>query len=355
MVESYDVGSLPFVGDFEKFIRGARSYPDPGDDSAYFEKVVIKSFMDKLDTGLSVSNYPQFRDMNEMFFTIITGLEKIEGRYFFVEPAGVLKEGLIPEVEALRRNSKILSEKYGRIKLKICITGPHTLSYFFGFRNCKVFEDLARVLAKITASNTFREKNLEVTVVSLDEPLIGTVDDTLIDFGSEGRECLIKALDRIYYEAKSRGAQTVIHLHSTSNTLFWQVENLDIVESHVGDLLYRSPKTKDLLEEYDKFLKVSLCYTDFDKLVHDRVKAERGGENLLEKVADVWRKIRSDELNPVYYLESVEVMEKRLKKALDIFGDRILYAGPECGLRGFPTYECALECLRRAALASHLR
>jgi methionine synthase II (cobalamin-independent) len=41
-------------------------------------------------------------------------------------------------------------------------------------------------------------------------------------------------------------------------------------------------------------------------------------------------------------------MKKRLTKILELFGEnRVPYAGPECGLRSFPTYESALECLRR--------
>ncbi|RLE64227.1 MAG: hypothetical protein DRJ38_05915 [Thermoprotei archaeon] len=352
MVESYDVGSLPFTGDFEKFIKGAKAYPSPREESSYFEKKIVESFKDKLETGLSIPNYPQFRDMNDMFLELITGLGKVGNKYFFIEPVGVVRDGLIPEVDVLRRNSRILSEEYGKIRLKICITGPHTLSYFFGFRSCELFKVLARVLARIVAANTFREKNIEVVLVAVDEPLLGTIDDPLIEFGSEGRECLIKALSQIYHEAKARGARTVIHLHSTSNTLFWKVENLDVVESHVGDLLYTSSKTRDLLEKYDKFLKISLCRTDFDKLVYDMVEAKFGKKFLSEKIAEVWKRIRAGEVNPSYYLESVETMEKRLRKALTVFGDRVLYAGPECGLGGFPTYKCALECLRRTALVS---
>jgi len=32
--------------------------------------------------------------------------------------------------------------------------------------------------------------------------------------------------------------------------------------------------------------------------------------------------------------------------------NRVLYAGPECGLRSFPTYESAIECLRRVSQAA---
>jgi methionine synthase II (cobalamin-independent) len=52
------------------------------------------------------------------------------------------------------------------------------------------------------------------------------------------------------------------------------------------------------------------------------------------------------------FMESVEIMTKRLKKIVDRFDEnRVLYAGPECGFQSFPTYATALECLRRTALA----
>jgi methionine synthase II (cobalamin-independent) len=49
-------------------------------------------------------------------------------------------------------------------------------------------------------------------------------------------------------------------------------------------------------------------------------------------------------------LEDVDAMEARLVKLFDRFGaERIPYYGPECGLKGFPTYESAMECLRRVS------
>jgi len=65
--------------------------------------------------------------------------------------------------------------------------------------------------------------------------------------------------------------RTLLHLHSTSDGLFWELENLDGVESHVEDPLYSSPETPRLLERRDKFLKVSVARTDFDRLVERRV------------------------------------------------------------------------------------
>jgi len=38
---------------------------------------------------------------------------------------------------------------------------------------------------------------------------------------------------------------------------------------------------------------------------------------------------------------------------IKMFGvERILYAGPKCGLKSFPTYQCALECLKNVSEAT---
>jgi len=69
-----------------------------------------------------------------------------------------------------------------------------------------------------------------------------------------------------------------------------------------------------------------------------------------EKTAEVWRKIGKGMLDPKNFLENESLMKKRLENILKIFGtERVVYAGPECGLGGFPTYETAIEYLRRVA------
>jgi methionine synthase II (cobalamin-independent) len=74
--------------------------------------------------------------------------------------------------------------------------------------------------------------------------------------------------------------------------------------------------------------------------------------DLNERIAGAWADIRHGRVNPRIFLESVELMKGRLAEVVDRFGeDRVLYAGPECGLKGYPTYETALECLRRVSTA----
>ena len=46
-------------------------------------------------------------------------------------------------------------------------------------------------------------------------------------------------------------------------------------------------------------------------------------------------------------------MKNRLKKIIETFGtEKVPYAGPECGLKGFPTYNCAIEYLKRVSEAA---
>jgi len=50
------------------------------------------------------------------------------------------------------------------------------------------------------------------------------------------------------------------------------------------------------------------------------------------------------------FLEDESVMKKKLKRILEIFGAESLpYAGPECGLGGFPSYKTAVNYLQRVA------
>jgi len=360
MIGSYDVGSLPFDEEakLNLFLEGASSYLfKPEEKSAvFFEKKVFQAFLDKANAGIEVPNYPQFRDMNSMFLSMIDGIEKIKEGYVEFEKLSLKRDkgnGIIAEVEVIRRKAKELSAELGvPLKIKVCITGPYTLSSLFLYKNGETFLNLAEVLAKIVEINTFNNKHCRTEIVSLDEPTFGFIDDPLLDYGSPGREKLLKAWDKIFHTARVKGAKTCIHLHNTSDSLFWEVGSLQILESHVNDNLYKEKTVKKKLEEKDKFLKASICITDFDQLIRIHTKTH-STENLTQLdlnkyVAEAWKNIRSGKLDPTIFLEETETMRKRLKTIVQLFGaEKVLYAGPECGLRSFPSYNCAIECLRR--------
>ena len=357
MIKSCDSGSLPLIDDERVFMEGATSpQPCTSESVRYFEKRVTEVFLDKIGAGIDVPNYPQFRDMNQMFLEMMDEVEKTEGGYM---ETGILSlkagKGRIPEVSAIEKASPKICEKIGEsFKLRVCVTGPYTLSSLFIYRDSEIFTRLRDVLSQIVESNLFSGKYGGVVLVVVDEPTFGLIDDPLIDRGSIGRENLRKAWDSVFQKVSSKGVQTCLHLHNTADSLFWEVESLNIIESHVDDPLYYMKRTKELLESTDKFLKASICITDFDKLVGNRIVADSeqklNESSVNQRIAEVWRDITHKELNPKSFLEDEEAMQKRLMKIIEKFGtERVPYAGPECGLRSFPTYESALECLKRVS------
>jgi len=357
VIRSCDSGSLPLIDDERMFLKGATdSHMSASESVRYFETKVTEAFLDKFEAGIAVPNYPQFRDMNQMFLEIIDGVKKTKKGYMETGTLSVKAgQDRIPEVSAIEKASPEIYDKIGEsFKLRSCITGPYTLSSLFSFRDSGIFTRLGEVISQIVESNVFSGEYGGVALVAVDEPTFGLLDDPLIDYGSDGRENLRKAWDSIFQRAGSRGGQTCLHLHNTADSLFWDVESLNLIESHVDDPLYRMKRTKELLESTDKFLKASVCITDFDRLIRNRIVADSEQKlnelSVNQRVAKAWKDITQRKLDPKGLLEDEKTMQKRLIKIVERFGvERIPYAGPECGLRSFPSYECALECLRRVS------
>ena len=360
MTRSCDVGSLPFVGDSRKFVEGASRFSlYSADESAeFFEKKVLEGLLDKIRVGIDVPNFPQFRDMNEMFLSMMDGVERIKGGYLETKiPSVKTNRSSIPEVMVIEKNSQRIQEKKGAaFEMRICVTGPYTLSSFFPYKREDIFIRLGNVISQIVENSIFNDKHGRVSLVSVDEPVFGLQDDALIDFGSEGRENLRRAWESIFHKVKSKNAQTLMHLHSTVDELFWDIESLEILESHVDDPLQQKKNTKEKLESTDKFLKASVAVNDFDTLIKKRIAADSREKltesDVNERIADVWTGIKHGTVDSEIFLESVDAMKNRLVKVVERFGaERVPYAGPECGLKGYPTYETAIECLRRVSSA----
>lgn len=363
---SSDVGSLPPRINSAILWSGARAsqtllpllHERGGeDDFRLFEEEIVEVFADKLRAGIDIPNYPQFRDMNEMFLELIRGIEKTEAGYVTLHVPTARPGSSIPEVDALRRNASKIRDITGadRIRIKVCVTGPYTLASFFQGKDARLFEDLGRAVAEVASRSLFDTRNAEVSLLYIDEPVIGFLNDPLLDYGSAGRDALRRAWDGICREAKSREIETGIHLHDTSDDLFWEVDHLNIVESHVDDPLYTSEATRRRLEETDKRLKASITVTIFDRLIAEKLRREDSGGDLQQRVGEMWSEIRRGRVDPYAFLEDLDLLRRRLRRVVDRFGpERVAYVGPECGLRSFPTYDCALECLRRVSDAADM-
>ena len=361
MVESCDVGSLPFVGDVNKFLEGANYFGSCPEDlrTQYFESKIVEGFLHKMEAGIFVPNYPQFRDMSNMFLSMIDGVEKVKGGYMETGPLSLQGEkGVLPEVEAIRKHSREFYEKLGSsFKVRISITGPYTLASQFHYKDKRIFGRLGNILAQIVKSNVFSNKHGSVSLVALDEPVFGLIDDPLMDRGSDARENLHRAWELILEKASLKNVKTCLHIHNTRDELFWEIKSLDIIETHMNDPIYEAKRTKQLLESTDKNLNASITATDFDQLIRNYLVAssqQKMSETAInERIGETWKNIKEGKVNPVIFLESTDSMKKRLIKLIENFGsNRISYSTPECGLKGFPTYECALECLRRVADAT---
>ena len=364
MVLSYDVGSLPLRVEESVIWEGARksgsllSLTSGSDAVEVFEREVVGGFVDKVNAGIDVPNFPQFRDMNEMYFELIRGIEKGPDGYMALENPSAKPNTPVPEVEAIRKNASKIRDLTGldRVRLKVCVTGPYTLASFFPAKNASLFMDLGAALADIVSQSLFDSRNGEVSLVCIDEPVLGFLNDPLLDYGSDGREALIKAWDGICRAAVSKGAETSMHLHDTSDDIFWAVDGLQLAESHVGDPLYTLDSTKRRLEETGKRLKASIAVTLFDDLIEARLKAEGVTGEILQKVGDVWTDIRHEKVDPTIFIEEAGLMAKRLGAIVEEFGpENVPYAGSECGMGGWPAYEYAMEGLRRVseAVAKH--
>jgi len=317
---------------------------------------VVDGFIDKAQADIDIPNYPQYRDMTQMFLEMLEGVGKVNRGYIETAPL-TLKEGkgTIPEASAVKNRSQEIYEKLGEsFRLRICVTGPYTMSSLFAYKDKGTFTRLGNVLAQIVEANAFNSRHGSVQLVSVDEPVFGFIDDPLLDHGSEGREKLLKAWESMMQRIRAKDAQACLHLHKTSDELFWEAKNLNVIESHVNDPFYQAKRTKERLESTDKFLKASVAVTDFDQLIRNKViatsKQKLNETRINEKVAETWKNLQKKQMAPTIFVENAELMKERLVKIVNYFGEnRVPYAGPECGLRSFPTYESALECLRRVS------
>lgn len=359
MIISYDVGSLPLKVDEQIIFKGARKsqtllplFTFSNDDPNIFEKEIVSAFVDKLNTGIDVPNYPQFRDMNLMFLELIHGINKEKKGYVASRTLSVKPNVSIPEVDVIKRNISRIKNlaDIDKVLLKVCVTGPYTLASFFKHRSPKLFEEFGDVLVKIVKNSIHKTRTMEVNLLCIDEPVLGFINDPLLDYGSDGRKALIEAWDEIYHEATSRSVLTSIHLHETSNDLFWDVKNLKIIESHVDDPLYTLESTKPRLDKTDKFLKASISITIFDRLIEAHLRSKEKIVNIEQKIGDVWTDIQRARLDPSVFIEDEKVLQKRLRRIVDRFGlNRVRYAGPECGMKSWPSYKHAMQGLSRVS------
>jgi 5-methyltetrahydropteroyltriglutamate--homocysteine methyltransferase len=284
-----------------------------------FYRVIIDSFRKKRDAGLDVINYPQHYDIHKQFEDVIhEAMDK--GTYTVDE-----KHAIIPEIHVIGDEAKRLYEEAGKkVSLRVCITGPMELYLkeigTTPFRDIlMMFGETARRFAKNSMLNS---KYVKTEVVSVDEPSFG-FQDISVD-----RDTTLGVLERAL---DFKGAIRQIHLHSSSRIAeMLEVKNIDVLSLEYA----ASPRnieavSRKMLERADKQIRVGISRTDIDSITAELYEKGVTGP-------------ASEQL-----VESEETMRKRFVAVKERYGDRMAFAGPDCGLGGWPTQDAARLLLRR--------
>jgi 5-methyltetrahydropteroyltriglutamate--homocysteine methyltransferase len=326
-----DIGSYPLPKDVNKsWIAGAIKKGDPGSF-----KIIRDAMSQKIEAGVDVPTYPQFRDMNQQFLDVINDGSMTE------EPMLVRRDkARITELEALEDVGAEFYKKTGRIlNIRICVTGPVELylKQFGGAAYKDVLNAFAASIDRFIGNSIDNAKQFRITTVSIDEPSIG-INPQIMFSDSD----LAEALEKAAKTAASHKIDTEIHLHSPLHyKLVCRVPSISIigVESAANPSYLDLIDKKDL-DEYDKFIRVGVARTDIFNMA--AALNEKYGTN-------VWKEPpRLEEI--VSGMETPHIIEKRLEKNYGLFGERIKYAGPDCGLGSWPTQELAFSLLKNTGM-----
>jgi 5-methyltetrahydropteroyltriglutamate--homocysteine methyltransferase len=330
-----DIGSfpLPTTVDRETYNKAyhlAREALTNGEDiiedefmRKNFYDVTIYSFRRKIETGLDVVNSPWHYD----------GIRQISDAVHKVMEKGTFvvdeKDAFLPEVRAIEKKAKSLSEEYGKkILLRVCMFGPMEQYLVEVGKNPyqDILEALAETIRRFAKNSILNNKYIETKVVSIDEPSFG------LNNIQASSDVICGVLEKAF---DFKGATRQIHLHSAAGVHdLLSVKNLDVLSFEYA----ASPGNiesvpKSMLEKADKQIRVGVSRTDIDA-----ISAE-----LYEKGID---KPSAEQL-----VETEEIIGKRYKLAKEKYGERMTFAGPDCGLGGWPNQESAVLLLERAAKA----
>ncbi len=326
-----DIGSYPLPKDVIKdWVPEAVKRKDPK-----FLEIIKDAMRQKIYAGVDVPTYPQYQDMNQQFLGIINDESMTE------EPLLVRKDrARIMELEAIEDVGTEYYKKTGnKLNIRVCVTGPVELylKQFGGTAYTDVLNNFAVSIDRFISNSIDNAKNFRVSTISIDEPSIGINPQIMFNDSD-----LAAALENAAATAASHKIDTEIHLHSPLHyKLVCNVPSISVigVESAANpSYLYLIDK-KDLFE-YDKFLRIGVTRTDIFNM--SSMLNEKYGINIWkepEKLEDI-----------VSVMETPEIIEKRLEKAYSLFGDRIKYAGPDCGLGSWPTQEMAFRLLNNTGI-----
>jgi len=348
MILSDDVGSFPIaeidgealtkeqIGEIGLKILTQEATPAQRAKFTSINEIIIKN---KILSGIDVIVYPQIQDMILEFFT---PMEKFSDEPYIVKD----RYARIPEVDATASIIEINRKSWGieQQKIKVCVTGP--LELYIKTMGLNVEGDLLKnyseSIGKFIKNTTLNLPYIKTKSISIDEPSLGI--NTGIVYESDD---LIDAWNNALKPLKSTAFQDIdvqIHLHSSNCAdIVYETEGIDVIgveSAEDPDLL--DYFTRCDLEQYDKFLRVGISRSNIFGIAAD-FKDKTG--------IDIWRNNSNENLflEMVNNMETPGIIYKRLEDAYEVFGDRIKYAGPDCGLGAWNCADSARQLLKNTA------
>ena len=326
-----DEGSLPTPEDITReWVKAAAENRD--EDEKLFS-MIRGAFQRKIDVGVHVPTYPQFRDMIGQFLDIIREEKNCYEPY-------VLKEenAKILELEIIEEVAKKYKEETGKtLEVRVCIAGP-TDMYLQAF-GATAFVDAYQIIAldieKFIKQAFKTAKNFKIKVIAFDEPSLGINDR--IQFSDAD---IISALTLASTYARQQGADVEIHLYSPLKYKLICETPIDVIGfEYAGTPSYLDLLDRKVLEDSNTYIGVGISRTDISSLIG--IVNEKYGINAWEE-KEYMQKIVTE-------LETPDVIKKRLEKAFSVLGGRIKYANPDCGLAFWPDQDLAFKLLENTA------
>ena len=322
-----DIGSFPLPkGINREWVEQANKNNDPK-----LPDILKDTMQQKIDAGVDVPTYPQFRDMNRMFLDIINDESSQEG------PLVVRKDrARIMELSAVEEVGAEYAKKTGnKLNIRLCVTGPIELylKQFGGTAYKDVLNAFAVSIDRFISNSIDNAKDFRISVISIDEPSIGINPQIMFNESD-----MVEALTIATKTSGLNKIDTEIHLHSPLYyKLICRVPSISII----GVESAANPSYLDLIdnndiEEYDKYLRIGVSRTDIFGMA--AVLNEKYNMNVWKEPAKL------DEITT--QMETPGVIAKRLERAYSVFGERIKYAGPDCGLGSWPSQGLAFNLLK---------
>ncbi|AYK15233.1 MAG: methionine synthase [Methanosarcina flavescens] len=326
-----DGGSLPTPeGTTREWVKTAAENRD--EDEKLFS-VIREAFRRKIDVGVHVPTYPQFRDMIGQFLDIIKDEKNCYEPY-------VLKEenAKILELEIIDEVAKQYREETGEtLEVRVCVAGPTDL-YLQAFGEtdyADAYHVLALDIEDFIKQAFVAAKNFKIKVIALDEPSLGINDR--IQFSDAD---IVSALTVASAYARKQGADMEIHLHSPLKYKLVCETPINVIGfEYAASPSYLSLLDKQVLEDSNTYIRLGVSRTDISSLIG--IVNETYGVNAW-KDREYMQKIVTD-------LETPKVVKKRLETGYSVLGDRIKYASPDCGLAFWPDQELAFKLLENTA------